>query len=434
MTTPSHWATIKEYRIGVSQSDGYLNKKGNLIPKSCKIVTVARALILQYSFGRPVILALFYKGRRGNLRHFICLIKTKLKTFSYFACSSLLLGLVFSPLNAKASILTSLFGSDAFASGDNGQGSDKNSQSMDLLEANVSSSSIFDKKSSKKDDIDLNKDVKIVADSALSPDSSPASSKAGDAMDSADPISDQVSVYVVRKGDTIAQVAEMFNVSTNTILWANNLKKGDKLVEGDTLIILPVSGVSHTVVKGQTLKGIAKKYNVDASDIAALNGISEDEKLVSGDVLIIPDAEIVDNTDNTSPNPKPKPYVNPKPLQILEGYFVNPVPGYSRRSQGLHGHNGVDLAAPKGTPIVAAAPGVVLFARTGYNGGYGTMVIVNHPNGTQTLYGHMSKLGTHTGDVVNQGEVIGYVGSTGHSTGPHLHFEVHGAKNPAVNL
>ena len=165
-----------------------------------------------------------------------------------------------------------------------------------------------------------------------------------------------------------------------------------------------------------------------------MNGISEDEKLVSGDVLIIPDAEIVDNTDNTSPNPKPKPYVNPKPLQILEGYFVNPVPGYSRRSQGLHGHNGVDLAAPKGTPIVAAAPGVVLFARTGYNGGYGTMVIVNHPNGTQTLYGHMSKLGTHTGDVVNQGEVIGYVGSTGHSTGPHLHFEVHGAKNPAVNL
>lgn len=332
-------------------------------------------------------------------------------------------------------MFSSLFGNDVFASSD--QNSDKNSQSMDLLEANVSSSSILDKKNNSKDSIDLDKDVKIVADSALSPSSSPVVGTSGDVSDNGDPVSDQISVYVIRKGDSIAQIADMFGVSSNTILWANGLKKGDKLVEGDTLVILPVSGVSVTVAKGQTIKSLAKKYNVDTSDIAGYNGIAEDAKLAVGDVLIIPDAEIVDTPENTNkPATKPSTGINTnkQPLQELDGYFINPVPGYSRRSQGLHGHNGVDLAASKGTPIVASAAGVVLFARTGYNGGYGTMVIINHPNGTQTLYGHMSKLGTHAGDVVNQGETIGYVGSTGHSTGPHLHFEVHGAKNPAVNL
>lgn len=351
------------------------------------------------------------------------------------ACSSLLFGVGSLPINADANIISSLFGKNALASDSSSQGVDKNSQSMDLLEANVSSSSILDKKNNKNGNIDLNNDVKIVADSTLAPASSPASN-AGDLIDSSEPISDQVSVYVVRKGDNIAQIAKMFNVSANTILWANNLKKGNKLVEGDTLIILPVSGVSITVQKGQTLKGLAKKYNVDSSDIAALNGISEDEKLNSGDTLIIPDAEIADTADNTpsTPTQKPKTRINPVNQRVLDGYFVNPVPGYSRRSQGLHANNGVDLAAPKGTPIVASAGGVVLFARNGYNGGYGNMVIINHPNGTQTLYGHMSKIATHAGDVVNQGGTIGYVGSTGRSTGPHLHFEVHGARNSAQDL
>ena len=306
---------------------------------------------------------------------------------------------------------------------------------MDLLEANVSSSSILDKKNNSKDSVDLDKDVKIVADSALSPASSPASTSNDGVADNGDPVSDQVSVYVIRKGDSIAQIADMFGVSANTILWANNLKKGDKLVEGDTLIILPVSGVSIVVSKGQTLKSIAKKYNVDVTDIAALNGIAEDAKLTVGDQLIIPDAEITDDGGASVPISKPIQGSKPRaPLQILDGYFINPVPDFARLSQGIHANNGVDLAAPKGTTIVAAAAGVVLFARAGYNGGYGNMVIINHPNGTQTLYGHMSKIATHIGGVVNQGETIGYVGSTGHSTGPHLHFEVHGARNPAQDL
>ncbi|MEK7572251.1 MAG: peptidoglycan DD-metalloendopeptidase family protein [Patescibacteria group bacterium] len=312
------------------------------------------------------------------------------------------------------------------------QDSIKNSQSMDLLEANVSSNLvIFDKKNNNnKDEVDLNKDVKIVANSALSPSSSPIGGS--DVIDNGEPISDQVSVYKVRKGDSISQIADMFDVSVNTILWANDLKKGEKLVEGDMLFILPVSGVSHTILKGQTLKTIAKKYNVDVSDIARLNGIAEDAKLMAGDELIVPNAEML-NIESEKPKISPKDVIK-APLKILLGYFTNPVPEYKRKSQGLHGNNGVDLAAPTGTPIVASASGVVLLARKGYNGGYGNMVIIRHPNGTQTLYGHMSKLVTRTGEVVNQGETIGYVGSTGRSTGPHLHFEVQGARNPAIDL
>ena len=121
-------------------------------------------------------------------------------------------------------------------------------------------------------------------------------------------------------------------------------------------------------------------------------------------------------------------------LKTLVGYFINPVPGYKRISQRLHGNNGVDLAAPTGTEIVASASGTVLLARNGYNGGYGNMVIIKHPNGTQTLYAHQSKITTSTGDRVSQGQTIGYVGSTGRSTGPHLHYEIHGARNNALDL
>ena len=343
------------------------------------------------------------------------------------------------PFSTKAGFFDSILGYKASADVPDSLSStepDKNLQNMDLLEPNTSLSSVLqDKKDknekNKEDEIKSDVDVNIVSENALLPATThitiPGEIEAGDSY------SDQISIYVVRKGDSISQIASMYDVSTNTILWANDMKKGDKLVEGDTLMILPVSGVKHTVLKGQTLKGIAKKYNVDILDIASFNGITSDAELALGDELIIPDAEMID-TDG------PKPKIN-NPINIIKntlktliGYFDNPVPGYKRKSQGLHGNNGVDLAAPTGTPIVAAAAGTVLFARNGYNGGYGNMVIIKHPNGTQTLYAHQSKLATHVGAQVSKDELIGYIGSTGHSTGPHLHFEVHGAKNPAVNL
>jgi len=306
-----------------------------------------------------------------------------------------------------------------------------NSQNMELAQANISPILVLQSKNDKNgNEVDTSVDVNIV-DNALSPKVN-STSTIND-KDNSDFSFDQVSVYVVRKGDTLSQIATMFDVSSDTILWANDMKKGDKLVGGDVLMILPVSGVRHTVLKGQTLGGIAKKYNVNISDIVDFNDLSASSQLTPGDELIIPDAEMI-NTD--APKPKTNNSTNTikTELKTLIGYFINPVPGYKRVSQRLHGNNGVDLAAPTGTKIVAAASGTVLLARNGYNGGYGNMVIIKHPNGTQTLYAHQSKIATSTGREVSQGETIGYVGSTGRSTGPHLHYEVHGARNNTLDL
>ena len=303
-----------------------------------------------------------------------------------------------------------------------------NSQTIALLQANVSSISILNNKDSI---VNVNPNDNIVSGTSLFPATGPMG--VSDGKDTADLSKEDISVYVVRKGDTLSQIAKMFDVSTNTILWANDMKKNDKLKEGDILMILPVSGVKHVILKGQTLKGIAKKYNVDILDIAGFNGIAIDSQLAVGDELIIPDAEMV-NVETSKPKTNYTTDTLKTTLKTLIGYFINPVPGYKRVSQKLHGNNGVDLAAPSGTPIVAAASGTVLLARKGYNGGYGNMVIIRHSNGTQTLYAHQSKIATNTGAKVSQGEIIGYVGSTGRSTGPHLHYEVHGARNNALDL
>ena len=113
-----------------------------------------------------------------------------------------------------------------------------------------------------------------------------------------------------------------------------------------------------------------------------------------------------------------------------EGYYIRPIYG-GYKSQGLHGYNGVDLAGPLGTPVVAAASGDVIISRQGgWNGGYGNYIVIQHDNGTQTLYGHLRSNVAEVGWHVTQGQLIGYLGNTGRSTGAHLHFEVRGAKNP----
>lgn len=246
---------------------------------------------------------------------------------------------------------------------------------------------------------------------------------------------DRISIYVVRAGDTLSEIAHMFNVSVNTIIWANDLKNARDVHPGDTLVILPVSGVERTVVKGDTLKSIAKKFNADADEIAAFNGLDVGAPLAVGSTIIIPGGEIA---------PPPTPVAVPgkivkEPLlggggPAIAGYFSNPIPG-ALFTQGLHGWNGVDLGASRGTPILAAADGIVIVARNNgaWNGGYGNYVVISHPNGTQTLYSHMSRAAVTIGRSVSAGELIGYVGSTGYSTGPHLHFEVRGAANPFRN-
>jgi LysM repeat protein len=244
------------------------------------------------------------------------------------------------------------------------------------------------------------------------------------------PPPDRISVYVVRPGDTLSEIAGMFNVSVNTIIWANNLSSSKDVHPGDTLTILPVSGIEHTIVKGDTFKSIAKKYGADANEIAQYNGLDMSVPLAIGTTIIIPGGEISVPAKSRVIN---EPYLGGSgPTQ--SGYYVNPVPG-GIITQGIHGWNAIDIGAARGTPIRASANGTAIVVRNNgaWNGGYGNYVAITHSNGTQTLYSHMTYAIISSGQSVLSGQVIGYVGSTGLSTGPHLHFEVRGAANPFRN-
>ncbi|MCR4311632.1 MAG: M23 family metallopeptidase [Candidatus Taylorbacteria bacterium] len=266
-------------------------------------------------------------------------------------------------------------------------------------------------------------DITVVGDVALLPETGPS----GTMADIEETHSSTISLYVVREGDTLSQVAKMFGVSVNTIMWANDTTPRT-IHPGDQLIILPVSGTQHVVKSGDTLQSIAKKYKADVREIIQYNNLKENETLAVGTNVIIPDGEGV--TVQTSVATGAKTPVRGASGPNLDYYYAAPL-SYYRKSQGLHGYNGVDLAAPNGTPVVASASGTVIVSKNyGWNGGYGEYVVISHPNGTQTLYSHLSGNVTYSGMQVFKGQVIGYVGSTGKSTGPHLHFEVRGAKNP----
>jgi murein DD-endopeptidase MepM/ murein hydrolase activator NlpD len=236
--------------------------------------------------------------------------------------------------------------------------------------------------------------------------------------------SDQISTYVVREGDSLSMIADMFNVSINTIRWANDMSGKSTIRPGQTLVILPVTGIRHIVKKGDTAKSIATKYKGDLEEILQYNGLEDGASLAIGTEIIIPDGEIV-VTPSKSSGGASRAYSGP----TYAGYYLRPTHGV--RSQGLHGHNGIDIAAPVGTPVYASAAGEVIVSQSsGWNGGYGNYIVVKHGNGTQTLYAHLSSTSVAVGDSVGQGDVIGAVGSTGRSTGSHLHFEVRGATNP----
>jgi LysM repeat protein len=276
-------------------------------------------------------------------------------------------------------------------------------------------------------------EVSTVGGSALLADAGPSGGMANVSKDEYD--NGQISIYVIREGDTFLSIATMFNVSVNTILWANDLPRGSKLQIGQTLIILPVSGVQYVVKKGDTIAGITKKYKGDIDEVRSYNGIDEGDTLEVGSTVIIPDGEVSTATVTYRPaTSKLRGSSGP----TYDGYYRAPLANY-RKSQGLHGWNGVDLVSYDGVgaAVGAAAGGQVFFVKRGCTpgyrscgGGYGNYVVINHSNGTQTLYGHLRSVAVSAGDVVAAGQVIGTEGNTGRSTGAHLHFEIHGARNP----
>lgn len=243
-----------------------------------------------------------------------------------------------------------------------------------------------------------------------------------DELEAARQNSGEISVYVVREGDSLSQIAEMFDVTANTILWANDLASAKSIQPGQTLIILPVAGVRHVVKSGDTIAAIAKKYEGNAEEIVSYNQLASETDLSVGMTLVVPGGAL-----HTAPAKKA---TGGKASGGSGAGLAHPVPG-AIKTQGIHGYNGVDFAAGMGTAIRAAAAGEVIVSKSsGWNGGYGSYIVIKHASGMQTLYAHLSSNNVGVGAMVGQGEVIGGMGNTGRSTGTHLHFEVRGGKNP----
>ena len=237
----------------------------------------------------------------------------------------------------------------------------------------------------------------------------------------------EIRVYTVREGDSLSQISEMFGVTANTIMWANDITKANQIQPGDSLVILPIAGVRHTVKSGETVSTIAKKYEGNIEEILSYNQLDSADQIAVGDELIIPGGAL---------HSAPARVVQAQPVSVSgtgsasASGFSHPSPG-SVKTQGIHGYNAVDLAGGHGSVVRSAAAGEVIVSKnSGWNGGYGQYIVVRHSNGAQTLYAHLSRNSVGVGAYVSQGQTIGAMGSTGRSTGTHLHFEVRGARNP----
>ena len=232
--------------------------------------------------------------------------------------------------------------------------------------------------------------------------------------------------YKVEKGDTLSGISQKFGVSSDTIRWMNNLVSVNSIKPGQILKIPPVSGIIYKVKKGDTVYSVAKYFNADSQSIVdyPFNTFTNDEtfELAVGQVLIVPDG-IMPKVDLWSPSTNFAQLTPDAGTVAAAGVFVWPTSG--RITQGFRWyHRAIDIANKIGTPVLAADAGKVIVAGWPDNVGYGNRVIIDHGNGFVTLYGHMSQVHVVVGQTVTRGNVIGLLGSTGRSTGPHLHFEI----------
>jgi murein DD-endopeptidase MepM/ murein hydrolase activator NlpD len=235
---------------------------------------------------------------------------------------------------------------------------------------------------------------------------------------------DKVTEYTVQEGDTVSSIARKFGISEDTVLWQNNLSKTSRIKPGQTLQILPVTGVLHKVQKGDTVYNIAKKYDSEAQAIVdfPFNTFVNDEtfELAIGQTVIVPDG--VKQTNQGVVTPRIRQLTPDAGTVVASGSFVWPSSGTITQYYAWY-HPGIDVANRAAPDVLAADSGRVI--ASGWDGtGYGNRVIIDHGNGYQTLYGHMQRLYVVPGQTISRGAAIGKMGSTGHSTGTHLHFEV----------
>lgn len=244
-------------------------------------------------------------------------------------------------------------------------------------------------------------------------------------------------IYSVQAGDTVQGIAAAFGLKPETLMWANPAIEDlpDLLRIGQEVVILPIDGVYHEVKEGDTLASIAAKYKVDIDAITGAanewNGLQPPAYTIAAGMQLI----VAGGT---------KPYI-PKVVTAYNGPIPSGARGTGRfqwpvvgrlTQEYWYGHRALDIAAPVGSGVYAADSGFVTFA--GWTDiGYGYLIRIEHGNGFATWYAHLSGFNVVLGEAVQRGDLIGYVGSTGHSSGPHLHFEIRtadGLLNPRLYL
>ncbi len=227
--------------------------------------------------------------------------------------------------------------------------------------------------------------------------------------------------YIVKEGDNLSSLAEKFNISVDTIRWANNIS-GSTVKIGQKLVILPVSGIVHHIKAGDTVSEIAATYKADKEEIVAFNALASENDIYIGDIIIVPGGKMPVKKQASGNIP------------TVSGQFVAPVFSPYIITQGLHWYNAIDFSHAGyacGKSVFAAAGGTV--QKTGYDLTAGNYIRILHPNGVVTFYGHLSTIFVSAGQQVSVGERMGLIGNTGYTigqTGCHLHFEVRGATNP----
>lgn len=256
----------------------------------------------------------------------------------------------------------------------------------------------------------------------------------------------RVESYVVQDGDTIGSIAKDFNINVGTILWSNNLTERQYIRPGDTLKIPPVSGVLVAIKKGDTIAKLAQRYEANADEIKTFNRITDETSLALGTELMLPGGHPPAPTLAISSRPREgqstgkisnaKKPADANTASMPTTKLLWPTPGRVITQYYGWKHTGLDIDGDFTSALYAAYDGVI--EKAGWNnGGYGLQVVIKHPNGMVTRYAHASKLFVKVGDTVKRGEVIAMMGSTGRSTGSHLHFEVYiGGKrtNPLVYI
>lgn len=239
-----------------------------------------------------------------------------------------------------------------------------------------------------------------------------------------DKVRAEIVAYEVQEGDTLSSIAQKFGVNEETVLWQNDLTKNSTIKPGQVVEVLPVTGIAYKVKKGDTVQSIANAHDSSSQAIVDFdfNTFTNDEtfELAIGQVIIVPEGVPPAKASESAPRTL---RITPDAGTVVaSGSFVWPTSGSISQNYAWY-HPGLDIANRSLPNVLAADSGTVVTA--GWSGyGYGNHVVINHGNGFVTLYAHMSALYVTPGQTVARGAAIGKVGSTGRSTGPHLHFEV----------